>query len=246
MTTIELPEEIWLGIMSYLDYFALKNCMRVSKTFRSYTELRACQEKMFRSSSKAVLPKGEPIDLDDVVLHPAFDKVSYECASELDGVCFLIHLADKEVPILLTDTSAADEYATDPPVAFMRLQITNWTPIQLKNKTGITVEEVMKSLCHFFSRDRCLKSRGDHTVWTGWNERKLDYHGNLWLRAIRFESVSMRSRISYPKWKLIIERCMVDKVKVLERLESEFSRVIVPELLASYIHPDRSISCFKT
>jgi hypothetical protein len=197
MANIELLKEIWLRIVSYLDYFELKNCMRVSRTFKLYTELRACQEKMFRS--KAVVPKDEAINPHNVVLHPAFDRMSYECATKLDGVRFLVHLADEEVPILLTDTCAADEYATDPPVAFMRLQVTNWTPIQLTNKTGIPVVQVMKALCHFFSRDRCLKSRGDNNVWTGWNETKLDYYGNLWLRAIRFESVSLRSRIAYLK-----------------------------------------------
>lgn len=48
-SNIELPNKIWFEIVSYLDYFELKNCMRVNKAFKSYTELPVCQKTMFRS-----------------------------------------------------------------------------------------------------------------------------------------------------------------------------------------------------
>jgi hypothetical protein len=172
--TIELSKEVWLEIVSYLDYFELKNCMRVSKAFKSYTELPACQETMFRS--KAVVPKGGAINLEDVELHPAFGSMSYECATELDEVYFS---GDQDESVL-TDTCAA--------VAFLRLQVTDWNPLQITNKNGVTVVQVMKSLCRFFSNDDHRESRGDHTGWTGWDETKLDRNGNLMLRVDWFDS----------------------------------------------------------
>lgn len=182
-STIELPKEIWLEIVSYLDYFALKKCMRVSKLFKSYTELPVCQKTMFRS--KAVVQKGGTINVGDVELHPAFKFMSYECATELDGVYFYTGGVDEMV---LTDTCAANEYATDPPVAFIRLQVTDWKPMQITNKNGVTVVQVMKALCRFFSNNDHRESRGDHTGWTGWDEKKLDRNGNLLLRVDWFDS----------------------------------------------------------
>jgi hypothetical protein len=182
-STIELPREIWLEVVSYLNYFDLKMIMGVSKAFKSYTELRACQKTMFRS--KTVIPKGGTINLDDVVVHPAFRHMSYECATELDGVYFYTGDDDE---IVLTDTCAANEHATCPSVAFLRLQVTDWKPLQITNKNGVTVLQVMKSLCRFFSNDEHRESRGDHTGWTGWDEKKLDRNGNLMLRVDWFDS----------------------------------------------------------
>lgn len=184
-STVELPKELWLEIVSCLDYFDLKTIIGVSKAFKSYTELPACQKTMFRS--KAVVPMEETINLDTVVLHPAFIYMSYGCATELAGVYF--YTGDKiEETTKLTDTCATDEHATNPPVASLRIQVTPWPPLQLTNRDGVTVVQVMKSLCHFFSTGRHRESRGDRTGWTGWDEVKLDSNGNLWLRAIFFDS----------------------------------------------------------
>jgi hypothetical protein len=182
-STIELPREIWLEVVSYLDYFDLKMIVGVSKAFKSYTELPACKKTMFRS--KTVIPKGGTINLDDVEIHPAFNYMSYECATELDGVYFYTSDDDEMV---LTDTCAANEHATSPPVAFLRLQVTDWKPLQITNKNGVTVSQVMKSLCRFFSNDEHRESRGDHTGWNGWDETKLDRNGNLMLRVDWFDS----------------------------------------------------------
>lgn len=185
-STIELPNEIWFGVFSYLDYSGLKNCMRVNKAFKSYTELPVCQKTMFRS--KAVVPRGGAINLDDVQTHPAFESMVYQCDPRLSRVTFLT--ADFN-EVMLANTCAANEHATNPPVAFMRIQITGWTPLQLKNKTGVTVVQVMRSLCKFFSTGRHRESRGDHTRWTGWDETKLDISGDLWLRVVKFDSSSV-------------------------------------------------------
>ncbi|KAI4724089.1 hypothetical protein E4T49_08181 [Aureobasidium sp. EXF-10728] len=169
-STIELPKEIWLEVFSHLDYFALKNCMSVSKAFKNFTKLPTCQKTMFRS--KTIIPDGGTIDLKKLRVHPVFDCMLYECATDLDEV----YLGDDTV---LAETCAADEYATDPPVAFLRLRVVEWKPVQITNKSGVTVLQVMKSLCRFFSNEDHLYSRGDHTGWTGWDEIKLDRKGRL-------------------------------------------------------------------
>lgn len=182
--TIELPKEIWLEIVSYLNYFELKNCMRVSKTFKSYTDLPVCQKTMFRS--KAVVQKGGAINLKDVEIHPAFASMAYECATELDDV----FLWDRDMELIsLTDTCAAKENATDPPVAFMRSKILDQNACQITSKTGgVTVEQVMKSLCRFFSKHGSFEVTGGRTGWTGWDETRLDRNGNILLAAYWFDS----------------------------------------------------------
>jgi hypothetical protein len=168
MASIKLPNEIWLEIFSYLNYFELKNCMRVDKAFQTFTDHPTCQKEMFRY--KAVVPKGGTINIDDVETHPAFGSMSYECATELDEVYF----ANDAV---LTDTCAAQEYATYPPVAFLRLQILDWPAIQVTNKMGVTVLQVMKSLCRFFSKHGSFEATSGRTGWTDWDEMKLDRTG---------------------------------------------------------------------
>jgi len=182
-STMELPKEVWLEIVSYLDYFDLKTIMGVSKAFKSYTELPACQKTMFRS--KAVIPDGDTIDLAVLRLHPAFGMLSYECASDIEDV-YLYDSNGDWMP--LTETSAAEEYATDPPVAFMRLQIFSSTPVQVTNKTGITVVQVMKALCRFFTKNDSFDVTGGRTGWQEWDGTKLDRKGRLLLRATGFDS----------------------------------------------------------
>ncbi|KAK6003293.1 hypothetical protein QM012_001138 [Aureobasidium pullulans] len=181
---LALSKELWLEIMSCLDYFELKKCMRVSKAFKAFTALPACQETMFRS--KNIIREGSAINLANIRLHPAFDYMSFECATKIEHVFFFTN--DYNDTDALTDTCAAKEYATDPPVAFIRLQIHCWPPVQVTNKSGVTVEQVMKALCRFFSKGDHREVMGDHTGWTGWDETKLDGKGCLLLRAMWFDS----------------------------------------------------------
>ncbi|THZ37500.1 hypothetical protein D6C90_06695 [Aureobasidium pullulans] len=157
-STIELPKNVWFEVMSHLDYFDLKSCM------------------------SAIIPVGGTIQLARITMHPVFGHMFYECATELEGV----YVGDGMD--ILTDTCAAEEYATDPPVAFLRIRVVEWAPVQITSKTGVTVLQVMKTLCRFFSNDDHRDSRGDHTGWHGWDEVKLDRKGRLLLCADSFDS----------------------------------------------------------
>ncbi|KAG9957473.1 hypothetical protein KCU61_g9097, partial [Aureobasidium melanogenum] len=183
-SNLELPKEVWLEIMSYLNYSQLKTCMRVSKALKSFTEQPICQETMFRS--KKIIPEGGAINPDNIELHPAFDYMSYGCTTKLEDVEF--YTGKHHDTIILTDTCAAEEYATNPPVAFIRLQIHSWPPVQITNKSGVTVHQVMKSLCRFFSKDNRREAMGDHFVWNGWDFKRLDFQGRLLLHAMFFDS----------------------------------------------------------
>jgi hypothetical protein len=181
MATIELPNEIWLEIFSYLDdYFDLKNAMRVSKTFKSFTELPVCQKTMFRC--KAVVPKGGTINLDDVETHRAFSHMSFEGDTSPGTVYFQTNDGEEAA---LIKTCAANEHATSPPVAFLRLQIGDSAPIPVRNKAGVTVLQVLKALCHFFS-EHGTRATGGREGWTDWSDIKLDRNGNLLLQARKF------------------------------------------------------------
>jgi hypothetical protein len=180
-STIGLPNEIWLEVFSHLNYRNLKNCMRVCKIFKSLTDHSACQKTMFRS--KAVVPKGGAIGLENVVLHPAFESMPYECRTSLDQVYFYTDDGDK---LVLIDTCAANEHATCPPVALLCLQIAGYPMIQVRNKAGVTVLQVMKSVCRFFFQHPDLQAECENSGWDSWDEITLDRNDNLLLSACSY------------------------------------------------------------
>ena len=181
----DFPNEVWLEVFSNLDYFDLKRCQSVSKTFKALTTHSAFDSCLFRAPS--VVPASAEIDANEVELHPAFELIRFECADKIEDARFWSKLsATGDAP--LTATSAAGEHATDPPTAILRLQIDDWNPMTVRNKRGVTVLQVMKALCRFFSNDDHFESRGDHTGWTGWDEIEVDSKGRLLLVAIWFDS----------------------------------------------------------
>lgn len=183
-SAMELPRELWLEIVSHLDYFDLKRCMSVSKTFKMFTEIAALDDTLFRS--EAVIPAGGTINPDEICLHPAFDRMNYGCGNSIDQVWFYVD--DYKTQLLLTDTVAAKEQATNPPVNVLRLQVHSWPTFEVKNKTGVTVVQVLKALCRFFAKGDRRERMGDHIVWNGWDFKVLDGSGHLLLQAMMFDS----------------------------------------------------------
>lgn len=185
------PNEIWLEVFSHLDYCSLKCCMRVSKAFQAFTRNAAFDRKLFRSQT--VIPATGNISLATIETHPAFDMISFECSTKIEWACFYSLSSLDHIEYPLTTTSAAAEFASSPPVARLRFQIHDWPAVEVKNKSGVTVLQVMKALCRFFAKkeDGDFTRRdamGDHTGWTGWDETVLDQNGRLLLRAMWFDS----------------------------------------------------------
>ena len=179
---MNLPHEVWLEVLSHLDYLGLKKCMCLSKSFHTLTSHALFDKTLFRS--RAVVPADGAITPNEVHLHPAFEYMSFGCGTKIEDVCFWP--GDKKLP--LTESSAAKEHATDPPVSKLRLQVHRWAPIEVKNKHGVHVLQVMQALCRFFAKGHHRESMGDHTVWNGWDQTVLDDKSRLLLRAIWFDS----------------------------------------------------------
>jgi hypothetical protein len=184
VSTINLPRELWLEIMSYMDYFDLKRCMGVSTLFKTFTETATFDNVLFRS--QAIIPTDGTINVANTRLHHAFELVSFECATSIDQAYFFTNNYDDTIP--LTESAAAKEQATSPPVSVLRLQVHSFPVMQVKNKKGVTVLQVMKALCRFFAKGDYRECMGDHTGWTGWDSKRLDGRGRLVLKAQRFDS----------------------------------------------------------
>ena len=121
-TSVEMPDEMWLETLSDLSYFELKKCMRVSKRFQALLRFSTFDDKLFQS--KIIITPGDPIDLASVRVHPAFNRLSYECATEIEHAYFLTSNADDQYDEqLLSTTAAAKEQATFPAVNHLRFQI---------------------------------------------------------------------------------------------------------------------------
>lgn len=108
----------------------------------------------------------------------------YECDPRLSRVTFEIPDCDE---VMLAKTCAANEHATYPPVAFLRLKILNWAPVQVRNKTGVTVLQVMRSICNLFYEHNDWLAWSTHTGWTDWDSIELDRNGNILLSAYDFQ-----------------------------------------------------------
>jgi len=179
----ELPNEVWLETLTYLDYIDLKICTRVGKTFKSILSSAAFDEALFRSKVVTDLP----IDPKKTRLHPVLPYLSYGCTNDIDDVTI------GDVLKLLKETSVAGEHATSPPVKYLRVQIHRWRKVGVQNKNGVTVLQAMKAVCKFFGRTHKYgqtraDEMGDHTCWTGFNYVEVDPKGRLLLRAVYFDS----------------------------------------------------------
>lgn len=183
--------EIWLEVFSHLNYFELKNCMRVSKTFKAFTHNAAFDNELFRSHT--VIPANGDIDVDDVETHPALDMLMcFECATDIKDV-YLGDFSDEDDNCRIDKCSAASEHITSPPLALICFQIHRWRPIEVKNKDGVTVLQFMDALCRYFAKS--LRGggirrdmMGDHTGWHEFSKTLLDKKGRVVLRADSLDS----------------------------------------------------------
>lgn len=157
----------------------------------------------FRGS---VLLEGTTIDPKAIKIHPAFLDMSNECYLDIAHISFV----DYEDPNFrewpLTSTGVAKDFATDPAVTKIKVQVHNFPAVETKNKHGVTVLQVMRAMCKIFGTKLPARLKhwdmgeygngtyrdmmGDHTGWTGhgFNAPRVDSKGTLLLRATSFDS----------------------------------------------------------
>jgi len=108
-TPSRLPYETWLDIFEHLDYFSLKKCERVCKTFQSLVARASLDNVLFRSNSKPLL---NPKDIGWPVLHPAIEQLTHQETSSLAHMYF--HLSGTKTvdgnDVCDNDTEANDGY----------------------------------------------------------------------------------------------------------------------------------------
>ncbi|GAB7354588.1 hypothetical protein MBLNU459_g5032t1 [Dothideomycetes sp. NU459] len=180
---VELPTEIWLEILSYLDYFSLRRCSRINKSFQSLIEFPAFDNTLFRSAP-VVLADGY-ITMDNMRIHPAFRLLDWDCEADINEVIFgMMRNPETQESYYkeswdheFTGSSAANEHATDPAVSRIRVALWKWSGVEARNVHGVTVFDVMKAACRYFAEDDSdgwpregSVGEYNHIGWDGWDQ----------------------------------------------------------------------------
>jgi hypothetical protein len=145
MATIQdLPNELLLETLSYLDYFDMRSCSQATKILRAIAHHPAFDRSMFRS--KVVKHKHDIIDLNTLILHPIFDYVFFTDKTLLSDA----HVSRYTNEILHTGLPTVqkrvyDDNFTSPPVSCLRFSI-NF--LENKDESAITVGQVLKKVIH--------------------------------------------------------------------------------------------------
>lgn len=186
----------------HLDYFDLKKCIQVNKTFKSLVNHASIRGTVFRGN---VLSADEVLDIKDLDFHPALDMVHSESSETIDGVTFFSYEPDNFKDWPLTETSAASECATNPALSLIVIQVYDFPSVTVRGKYGVTVLQVMKGLCRVFAKKLPKRaerpywleesetatyrdSMGDRTGWHGFTSKELDSKGRLVLCSDGFDS----------------------------------------------------------
>ncbi|BGP26230.1 hypothetical protein JCM10295v2_005174 [Rhodotorula toruloides] len=116
-----LPEELQLNVLSYLDYFGLKNARGSARTDSSF------DSRLFRQNPPMLLEART-----DVEIHPMIH--------ELGGMIRLPPLIRTCSDTLLNafDYPASNEFATAPACTFVFVELGTGDPLYVRDPTGIT------------------------------------------------------------------------------------------------------------
>ncbi|KAH0342058.1 hypothetical protein KCU81_g5883, partial [Aureobasidium melanogenum] len=147
LTIHNLPNELLLGILSYLDdHLDVRDCSQTSSILRAIAHHPTLDHKLFRS--KNVKHKLDILDMDTFVLHPMINQTMFakdmllpedpyilttDCADEFDQ--------EHGIPILRT--RAHKNNATSPPVDYLNF---DGIIIENKNNNAVTVGQIFKEL----------------------------------------------------------------------------------------------------
>jgi hypothetical protein len=142
MSTInDLPNELLLETLSYLDYSDLQNCLQATKTLRAIAFHPALDHKLFRS--KAIKHKHDTIDMDTFTIHPIFDRIFFTNKMLLpEGPDGHVSRCTNEffhtgVPVV--QSRVHDDNVTSPPVSYISFGVDF---LENKDKSAITIGQI--------------------------------------------------------------------------------------------------------
>jgi hypothetical protein len=147
MPTIQdLPNELLLETLSYLNYPDLQNCLQATKTLRAIAYHPALDHKLFRS--KVVKHKHDNMYIDTIIVHPVFDRVFFTNMRILPGAHvsrYTNEFFHTGIPVI--QDRVHSENITSPPVSY----ITFGTKVlENKDKSAITVGQVLNELTRLY------------------------------------------------------------------------------------------------
>jgi hypothetical protein len=148
MPTIhDLPNELLLETLSYLDYSDLQNCLQTTKTLRAIAFHPALDHKLFRS--KVVKHKHDTIDMATFTIHPVFDRIFFTNKMLLlEGPGAHVSRCTNEffhTGIPVVQNRVHNDNATSPPVSYIRLDVAF---VENKDKSVITVSQIFDKFVH--------------------------------------------------------------------------------------------------
>ncbi|GAA6030204.1 hypothetical protein JCM8097_008986 [Rhodosporidiobolus ruineniae] len=176
-----LPDELWLEILSHLDYFDLHRTRRVCKRMDGWIKQPSLDYALFRSPpSPSPLKKGTTVSL-----HPLFHRIESFDSKPI----FASLAAHKGQHNLLKFPALLAEYATRPACTKMTLIMElDEEEVWLKNDAGITVKQFLEELHkHWCAVARWVAEEGEEdeevdlsaVKWKGWEDVKVEKDGEV-------------------------------------------------------------------
>ena len=126
-----------------------RNARASAKSFQAPVGHPSLNLKLFRANISPVvlIPS-----INALQIRPVFDALSYECGPDVDQR-YLFYRLDNELDTTpLKAITVASEYATSPPVTIIRLKLHAAPIVETRNKTGVTVLQVMQAVARAFGK----------------------------------------------------------------------------------------------
>ncbi|GAA6002854.1 hypothetical protein JCM10207_001868 [Rhodosporidiobolus poonsookiae] len=178
---LRLPVELWLDILSHLDYVQLHKARRICKKFKELVQHSSLDARLFRRKPVKLKPNAR------LRLHPILDRI--------EGIIWeprraLIHRYiegddNEELDWNAFDYPATQDFATSPACRRMVVFLDQGGSTEVENENGITVLDFLTELSEYWTgssearlpgqtRDWSKAPRGavdwlvDKNGWTGW------------------------------------------------------------------------------
>lgn len=148
VTINNLPNEVFLDILQHLDYYGLKKCMRVNKTFNAIIKHTAFDKVLFRSTT--VIDKTGIIKDSTFATHSALRHAMYVEKHRIEKIKLSKPhtYEDYDPPKYLLQNMVVEEQATSPPVSYLRITPCRvQTEVEIENPDGVTIRQLYEAMC---------------------------------------------------------------------------------------------------